>query len=363
MHIPQMINKAHPMYKVRTPIITLGAPGLGKSDMFTQMAQTITEQSGKQTDILLLNGTSMEGIDVRGIPVPIKREGLAPITRYSMSPIMSWIEEMRGKGSEQIIAFFDELPATDQLFQKAFASVAQDRMAGDYKLPDDVWVVAAGNRTKDRAGSSRVLSHVMNRMSVIQMGFSLEGWTNWAMNADVHPMVVAFANARPGLFADSVPSDDMPYMTPRSLTNSASFLSELAGLDANGMKNMDIPTDDFAMEYVAGQIGEGGAAELVAHLKTAQEIPSIEDIIKNPDTAKLPPLERMDAAYSAAQLVVYHAGQANIDPLFKYTERLPKELQTSVATQLVKKAGGVLMNSPAMAQWIKNNRALIIGSV
>jgi hypothetical protein len=121
---------------------------------------------------------------------------------------------------------------------------------------------------------------------------------------------------------------------------------------------MEIVTNFVHQEFVAGFIGDGQAAEVFAYLKCADQLPTIEQIEKAPDTCKCP--DRLDAAYAGVQLCLHHAHADNIDSLWRWTERLPLELQTSAATSLLEKSGGALLNSKRLGTWIANNRALVL---
>jgi hypothetical protein len=123
---------------------------------------------------------------------------------------------------------------------------------------------------------------------------------------------------------------------------------------------MVIPQSNILSQMVAGDIGEGACAQLMAYLKVADELPTIGEIMDKPKDAKCP--DSLSAAYAAAQMCLHYANPQNIDKLWIYTERLKKELQVSVAKQLIAKGAGVLLNSKALSAWIGKNRALINAS-
>jgi hypothetical protein len=108
---------------------------------------------------------------------------------------------------------------------------------------------------------------------------------------------------------------------------------------------------------VAGSVGDGTAAQMFAFFKLHDKLPDIEDIEKDPMKAKCP--DQLDAAYAAVQICIHYAKATNVDKLWTYVERLPKELQVSAAVSLVKKSGGMLINSKNLGQWVAKNRALI----
>ena len=73
----------------------------------------------------------------------------------------------------------------------------------------------------------------------------------------------------------------------------------------------------------------------------------------------------LDAAFAAAQMCLHHADKDNIEPIWIYVERLPRELQVSTAKKLAdpKKGGGLLLNSKRLGKWISENQALIMNTM
>jgi hypothetical protein len=171
-------------------------------------------------------------------------------------------------------------------------------------------------------------------------------------------MCIAYAKKFAGAcFADAVPASDGPFSTARSFTKAAEFLAIKAGRHKDGTINMALPNDPLTQQVVGGLVGDGSVAQMFAFFKLHDQLPDIEDVIKDPAKAKCP--TALDAGYAAVQLCIHYAKPENIDPIWQYAERLPKELQVSAAVSLVKRGGGVLINSKALGTWISKNRALV----
>src|SRR6185312_974411 len=234
---------------------------------------------------------------------------------------------------------------------------------GTDKLPEGWRVWSASNRVSDGAGVVKALTHLVNRERIINIEPDVGSWAVWAEEQGIHPMYIAFAKQRPGVvFTDEVPKHGKSFCTPRSFVSASRLHSQLAGLDAAGNISMDLPSDAITSELIAGDVGEAAAAEMFAFFKLNEHLPTIEEIKADPLKAKCPGPERLDAAFAAAQIIVHFADAKNIDKLWKYVERLPKELQTSTAQALIPKSGSILLNSPALTKWMSENRALINAS-
>jgi len=201
------------------------------------------------------------------------------------------------------------------------------------------------------------LMHNINRQRLVEIEPDLDGWMEWAAENGIHPMGLAFAKSQPGvIFSNEVPSEPRPFCTPRSFVSAMRLLQRMVG------NSMDLPNDVVTQELVQGDIGEGAAASFFGFIKVADLLPTIEQIIAQPDKAKCPPSSRLDAAYAAQQLCIHHASKDNVDEIWTYTERLPKELQVSTAKSLLAKQSGTLLNSKKLGKWVGENSALIMAT-
>jgi hypothetical protein len=358
-NVPHLFNHGKSIHLI-------SGPGQGKSqEVETVWPELITKATGKKTICVTVHGTTLEAVDIRGFPVPVKREGMNPVTKFASSPVGDIVDtHMAAEGAEQVIVFIDEFAQAEHIVAKAMAPLILDHRVGDDFLPEGTWVVLASNRAKDRAGANKMLTHVINRVATFDLESDLAGAMNFVSNTGRHPMHAAFINARPGVvFTDEIPKGDRPFPSPRSVTFAFDYMSMVSGKDDAGNWNMQLADDPFTQQVVAGFVGEGASAEMFAFIKVASELPEIEDILDDPAGAKMPSDKRLDAQYAAASLLVHHADAEKIEPLWTYAQRLSKEFQVSIARQLVEKSGGILLNSPALNKWLVSNRALVMGSV
>jgi len=336
------------LYNAGHPVLLRGAAGIAKTAVVNQQAAEL----GLHVITAFL--PAMDAPDALGFLVPSKTDN-GPVSNYTKP---DWLRQIENSNAERGILFLDEFLAADHLVQKAFAPLLSEGQIGEWKLPEG-WVVwLAGNRVTDKAGANRMLGHVANRMTILDVSPDVDGWMKWAGQQGMHPMYMAFAKARPGVvFNEDPPKDpNEPRTSPRSFTYAHDF-------HANGVEGMELPSDAVTQDIVAGFIGPGSAAEFFSFIKVVNELPTIEEIIKDPMAAKLPEGSRLDAQYAAVQMIIHHADADNVDNLFQYVERLVKELQTSAAKQLIDKSGGRLLNSKALAAWVGRNKALITASL
>ena len=182
-------------------ILLLSPPGVGKSEVISQAAQ----DSGLPLRSLL--GTQIAPEDVSGIPRIVGERSVFCPPRVLLP-----------ENPEPFCLFLDELPATSPDVQKAFYSLLLERRLGEHSLPRGTWVVAAGNRTEDRALVRSMSSALVNRVCILNVRVDTKEWLFWAQENEIRPEIIAFILFMPEALARPVPSAPVPFSTPRSWT-------------------------------------------------------------------------------------------------------------------------------------------------
>jgi hypothetical protein len=360
MHLNDFVKNAVMVYESGTSTHLIGPPGVGKTEAIEHdFVPALEAHFGEKFGWCDLVLPEYDAPDLRGFLIPTKDKDGNPtsfFTRPSVIPSAQYLKDHpRG------VMFLDERNQADQLLQKAVAASVHKKRFGDFYLPEGWRVISASNRQADGSGVGKSLKHLVNRERTIQIEPNVTAWAIWAEARGIHPMLVAFAKARPNIvFNDVVPKEEGPFCTPRSFVSAAKLISLVAGVDAQGNPNMKIPNNGIMMQLVGGDISDKAAAELFAYLKVADDLPTIDEILADPKGCKCP--KELSAAYAGVQMTIHYAKPDNIDKLWTFCERMPKELQTSACKSLVEKGGGALLNSPALGKWIMNNKALINAS-
>src|SRR5690606_37306755 len=147
----------------------------------------------------------------------------------------------------------DELAQADASGQKILANLFQEREIHGHRIKDGWTIVATGNRAQDRAGANRILGHLSNRMTRVELEASLDDWTQWSLANGVKPEVVAFIRFRPELLTNYDAKQEIN-ATPRAWVEG---ISARLGL---------IPSE-LEFSVFSGDVGEGPASEFLAFLK------------------------------------------------------------------------------------------------
>lgn len=179
------------------PVFIWGPPGIGKSALVTQFAESVG------LPCVSLLGSQLAPEDLMGVPQI--RDG---VTRFCPPAMIA--------REEPYCLFLDELNACSQDVQKAFYSLIHDRRVGEYALPEGSIVIGAGNRAQDSAIVKPMSSALMNRMVHVHLRVSASEWLQWATSAGLHPLVIDYLSQRPDHLWSQPPRHEEPFSTPRA---------------------------------------------------------------------------------------------------------------------------------------------------
>ena len=241
---------------------------------------------------------------------------------------------VKGKAPEHGILLFDDRNQASADLQKVLANICQARTLHGVPMPDGWTVISTGNRQVDRAGANRVLSHLRNRETVIEMETHLDDWTNWAINHNVRAEVVSFIRFRPALIHDFDPQRDQN-ATPRSWVEGVSDVLGTVPYDAE-------------FECFKGAVGEGAAAEFVGFLRIFRKLPNPDAILLNPMTSDVP----TDPAtlYALAGSLAERATENNFERVCQYCERMPADFSVLTISYAARK-NPALSDTQAFTKW------------
>lgn len=244
-------------FQVKRPVFLWGPPGIGKSELVEGITR---ELGGYMIDLRL---GQMEPTDIRGIPFYNKDKG-----------VMDWAAPIDLPDAELasqypvVVLFLDEMNSAAPSVQSAAYQLVLNRRVGKYVLPDNVVMVAAGNRESDKGVTYRMPTPLANRFIHQEMKVDFPSWQEWAVQNNIHKDVVGYLSfAKQDLYDFDSKSSSRSFATPRTW----SFVSELLlGEDED---------NDTLTNLIAGTVGEGLAVKFMQHRKVAARMPKPEDIL------------------------------------------------------------------------------------
>ena len=229
--------------KVKHSVFIWGAPGIGKSSAVTQVAKD------KELELIDLRISQLAPTDIRGLPYT--KDGRAHFAPPSFLPT-------DGEG----ILFLDELNMASPSVMGIAQQLILDRQVGDYKVPEGWFIVAAGNRTEDRAAISQMPAPVANRFIHFHIDSSLDSWKEYAIGAGINEKILAFLNFRPQLLYN-FEKNQSAWPSPRSWEF------------ANTLLNIDLS--------IESAVGTGAASEFYAYQTIYTELPNVDLIFEGED--------------------------------------------------------------------------------
>jgi hypothetical protein len=166
-----------------------------------------------------------------------------------------------------VVLFLDEMNSAPASVQSAAYQLILNRRVGKYELPENVVMVAAGNRESDKGVTYRMPTPLANRFIHQEMKVDFAAWQDWAVQNKIHKDVVGYLSfAKQDLYDFDAKSSSRAFATPRSW----SFVSQL--LD-------DTVEDSTLTNLIAGTVGEGLAVKFMSHRKVASRMPNPKDIL------------------------------------------------------------------------------------
>jgi len=323
----QAAKAVHHLIDKQRPAFLWGAPGVGKSDLVRQIGQA------RGTEVRDIRLSLLDPTDIKGFPVPDVKKS-----------IMRWLPaDFVPTGGEGIL-FFDELNSAAPAVQAAGYQFILDRKIGDAVLPEGWSIVAAGNRTTDRAVTHAMPSPLANRFVHVDVEPDINDWYDWAMAHGISAETCAFLRFKPGLLHDFDPkTNPRSFPTPRTWV----FVDEIRG------SGLDSDTE-FAL--IAGAVGEGAATEYLAFVRLAASLPSVDEILLNPEIIEIDK-DKPEVMYALVAAVSQQTTINNFERLTKFVFRLPPEYQMLY----IRRAGLVkgISKTKTFTQWGAKNSALL----
>lgn len=237
-------------------------------------------------------------------------------------------EELGMHHDKPIILMIDEYGKANAAVKNALARVIQERKCGSYTLHPESIVFATTNLGAEGLGDS-IKAHLYNRITVIELAKpKWDEWVEWGINNGIHPTVLGWCRNNDKAFADfrdvkepegndyiyHPQSTRTSFVTPRSLEAASNWLHK-----AHALSNKALTSN------VIGTIGEAAGGDLMAFARLADQLPSIDAIKDDPNTALVP------VNVGALMMVVYKVLSTLerdwVNQWMDYMVRLPKEAQ------------------------------------
>ena len=324
--------------KAKLPLLVIGKPGIGKSDIIAQVAKSI------DYDLIVSHPVVDDPVDYKGMPFTWKDEASAR-QRAGFLPFAD-LERLMTV-TKPTIHFADDLGQAAKLTQAAYMQFMLNRSLNGHKISDDVVFFAASNRKEDKAGVSGMLEPLKDRYAtIIELCPDVEDWVGWAIGNDMPFELISYVRYRPEILADWKPTSDFTRTaTPRSLAYVGKILK-------TGLPN------HLLRRTFTGAIGKERASEFIGFLGIYKDLPDPMDVILNPKTAPLP--KDAAASYALCGALSARVTGTTIEAIIEYSNRLKDEFSVLLVRDSIMRNREGLCSNAKFITWVHKHQDVLI---
>lgn len=206
------------------PVLLLGAPGIGKTQIMEQIAR---ECGIGLVAYTITHHTRQSAI---GLPFVSKKTFGGKeytVTEYTMSEIVASVyEKMEKTGLREGILFIDEINCASETLAPAMLQFLQCKTFGSHEIPSGWIIVAAGNPPEYNRSVREFDVVTMDRVKRIDVEPDFGVWKEYAVRQQLHPAVIAYLTARTGNFYRMETTvDGRKFATPRGWEDLSQMLT------------------------------------------------------------------------------------------------------------------------------------------
>lgn len=277
-------------------------------------------------------------------------------------------EELGIHHNEPVIVDLDEYGKANPAVKQGLTAFMLERRLGNNLLHPDSIVYATTNLGAEGVGDLLV-AHQRNRIIPVTLRKpSNVEWIEWGINNDIDHSLLGWCRDNPQLFADFTEikdPDENPYVFhPRAADRTAFVTPRSLETASDLLKTREFLDDQSVVAGLIGAIGERAAMDLMAFVKLADQLPSLQSIKDDPHNATVP------SSAAAVCMVVYRTMTALdkdwLNAWMDYMLRLPKEAQGMFANGVRAPKYSkqqMVMTNKKFTEWAMQNNYLFAADV
>ncbi len=303
-------------------VLMAGPPGIGKTQVCKQVSMSM------DADLIVLHPAISDPTDFKGYLMNTSH-GPDFIPTADLQSIIG--------ATKKTIVLLDDFGQAPMAVQAAAMQLVYGGYLNGKKIPGCVSFVIATNRVEDKAGVSGLIEPIKNRAKILSVSPDLKEWVDDFANKkfgndmelNVHPMVTLFTKYSESRYWNQwKPSREMVNSpTPRTLEM---FSRELYDAMESG---------ESWVRSAAGLCGEAWAVEFQAFVAVAGEVPSYDEIVRNPGKAKV--MDTVGGRYSSVDMLANNVKKDDVEAIFGYLGRFPdndrNEFKAMFANQAIRR--------------------------
>lgn len=323
-NITKVVNQ---LIEKKLPVFIWGAPGIGKSSIVKQIAES------KALEFIDLRLSLLDPTDLKGIPFfnAETKEGV-----WAKPSFLPSVADSKG------ILFLDEINTAPPAVQASAYQLILDRKVGEYELPSGWSIVAAGNRENDRGVVYKMPPPLANRFVHFEMEVDFNDWKAWAYTAKIESAIIAYlAYDKSMLFTFDATSNEKSFATPRSWEYVDSIIK--SGIEA-----------ELILDSISGAVGREAAIGYLSFKKVMKNLPDLGAILDG----TLTKIEEEDSkvmmalAVGLVNALLENPGEEAIDNVLNFSLQLPGEFSIMLVKD-IQQNGIDVEGSDSWGEWVR----------
>jgi len=210
------------------PIMVLGAPGLGKTAIMSQIA---AELDLGYVSYTITHHTRQSAIGLPMIEKEVYGGYECTVTRYTMSEIITSVyDAIYNGGKKEGILFIDEINCVSETLAPAMLDLLQNKKFGPHLIPDGWVLVAAGNPPEFNDSARDFDVATLDRVRIIEVEPDTDVWLRYAMSTGINDSITYYLKVKPqNLLKIERTVDGIHFVTPRAWEDLSVVLNEYEG--------------------------------------------------------------------------------------------------------------------------------------
>ena len=174
----------------RLPFYLEGAPGIGKTQMVSQIAKELG------IGFVSFSITHHSRNTVLGLPV-ISEVNRQRYTEYTMSEIIAKVLEKYENGQKEGILLLDEFNCMSDTIMPVMLSFLQTKNIGSHTLPEGWVIVLCGNPSSYNKSARKFDNAILDRLRKLSIAFSSQDFLTYATEHHFEKEILEFVKMNP----------------------------------------------------------------------------------------------------------------------------------------------------------------------
>jgi hypothetical protein len=355
-----------------------GPPGFGKTDLMGKVAMWLVQQNpGKRVGMSCFFMATQSPIGFTGLPWKGEREWEGKKWTVTDPAIPTWYmatdldtgEVRPASLFDVVLLIIEEWGQGSAETKRAGAEVLRAGGTPPFYLPPGSPRIALTN-VDASDGVTKEFDFIIGRRVELEVTGDVDVWVEdfadkpyqWQGKTwEVQPVTKAWAKQNAQILFEPKPPKQGPWCNPRTVTAADRYVQVITEMNG-GVTPLN---DSGFVETLAGQCGMGMATSYVGHLQFQLELPSYEDVVKDPMATPVPgkaDLQMLMAYTLASRCKVEHLAeviQYMTKPRQGTAAGMPKDMAVTFISSLLRRDYKAIINEPAMKAWISKNASLV----